>query len=147
MPVLVAPRGWYNLAGSNDSVLGVDVLQQFTLRIDYARERMWLRRVPEPKVTLYGADWAAVRRVGAFLERRGSALAVWGVMPDSPAARFGLRAGDAIVPAMGEEIPTLEEVLAKIEAGGELTVARRHGEVWVDLALPKGVGAGASEEE
>lgn len=137
-PVLVAPRGWYNVAGSTDSVLGVDVLRHFTVRIDYPRRRLWLRRSGEGRVTLYGADYAAAKAVGAFLTAAAGAYHVWGVVPDGPAARYGLREGDAIVPAAGEEAgATLEQVLAKIQAGEELRVARRDGEVWVEHLLPE----------
>jgi predicted aspartyl protease len=49
MPVWVAPRGLYNQAGNTDSVVGYDWMRQFTIRIDYRRSKMWLRReVAEP---------------------------------------------------------------------------------------------------
>jgi predicted aspartyl protease len=43
VPVVVMPRGWFNMAGSSDSVIGYDVLQQFKLRLDYPRGRLWAR--------------------------------------------------------------------------------------------------------
>jgi len=137
LPLIVAPRGWYNIAGSTDSALGMDLLRQFALRIDYERRRLWLRRSGDRRVTLYGADYAAAKEVGAFLQDRRDAFVVWRVVPGGPAEAYGLRAGDAIVPAMGEKRPTLDEVLARIRARGELTVARKEGEVWVDHALPQ----------
>jgi hypothetical protein len=36
LPVLVAPRGWYNLGTGSDSAIGYDLLRHFTMRIDYA---------------------------------------------------------------------------------------------------------------
>jgi len=35
VPLLAAPKGWYNIAGSTDSVVGYDILAQFIVRIDY----------------------------------------------------------------------------------------------------------------
>jgi hypothetical protein len=137
-PVLVAPRGWYNQAGTTDSVLGVDVLRQFVVRIDYPRRRLWLKRTGDPRPTLYGADYAAAKEVGAFLSAARDAYYVWGVVPDGAAARYGLREGDVVVPAQGDAIPTLDDVLARIRAGQELTVARREGDLVVDHVLPAG---------
>ncbi len=136
LPLLVAPRGWYNIAGATDSALGMDLLRQFVIRIDYPRRRLWLRRSGDRRVTLYGADYAAAKEVGAFLDDRRDAYVVWRIVPGGPAAAYGLREGDAIVPAGGEKRPTLDQVLARIKAREELTVARKQGEVWVDLALP-----------
>jgi predicted aspartyl protease len=44
VPAVVAPNGFYNLGFPGDSVLGVDLLAQFLVRIDYPRARLWLRR-------------------------------------------------------------------------------------------------------
>jgi hypothetical protein len=54
VPLLVAPKGWYNMGPSTDSVLGYDILSQFTVRLDYPRQRLWLQRRPNVEVT-YGA--------------------------------------------------------------------------------------------
>jgi hypothetical protein len=145
-PVLVAPRGWYNIAGSTDSVLGVDVLRQFVLRIDYPRRRLWLKRAGDRRVTLYGADYAAAKAVGAFLTAAGGAYHVWGVVPGGAAARYGLREGDAIVPSAGDDAPTLDQLLEKIRAREELTVARKDGDVWVDHVLPEDAGSAPASE-
>ena len=136
-PVLVAPRGWYNSAGSTDSVIGVDVLRQFVVRIDYPRRRLWLKRTGDPRPTLYGADFATAKEVGAYLTASRDAFYVWGVVPDGMAARYGLQEGDAIVPAAGDAAPTLDQVLARIRARQELTVARQEGDVVVDHILPR----------
>jgi predicted aspartyl protease len=40
----VAPNGFYNLGFAGDSVIGYELLEQFLVRIDYPRERLWLRR-------------------------------------------------------------------------------------------------------
>jgi hypothetical protein len=57
MPILVAPRGWYNIGGPTDSFLGYDVLSQFIVRIDFENRRMWLKRTGSHRVTIYGADY------------------------------------------------------------------------------------------
>lgn len=41
--VLVAPRGAYNIAGSNDSILGYEAMEYFLMRIDYKRKRILLK--------------------------------------------------------------------------------------------------------
>ena len=43
-PVAVAPRGIYNLGFPGDALVGYEVLAQFVMRLDYRRERIWLRR-------------------------------------------------------------------------------------------------------
>ena len=58
------------------------------------------------------------------------------VVPDGAARRYGLRDGDAIVPAAGEKAFSPDEIVARIESRGELTVARQKGDVWIDLVLP-----------
>jgi predicted aspartyl protease len=136
MPILVAPRGWYNMAGATDSVIGYDVLSQFVMRIDYKRRRLWLKRSAETQLTLYGADYRVAKRLGAFLTPVPEGYAVWAVEPHGAAGAFGLRNGDVIVRPLGERLLSVEEVLGKIEAGEELTVARRDGEVWIDRILP-----------
>jgi len=146
LPLLVAPRGWYNIAGATDSALGMDLLRQFVMRIDYPRRRLWLRRTGDRRATLYGADYAAVKQVGVFLDDRRDATVVQRVVPGGTADAYGLREGDAIVPASGEERLPLDEVLARIRTRGGLSVARRQGDVWIDLALPLEPGDAPPEE-
>src|SRR4029450_10893772 len=66
MPVLVAPRGWYNM-GPNDSVVGYDLLRHFVVRIDYPRKRLWLKQSGDARITFLGADYASAKQVGAYL--------------------------------------------------------------------------------
>lgn len=137
MPILVAPRGWYNLGGPNDSVIGYDLLQQFVMRIDYPRRRLWLKRAGDHRTRFFGADYAASKRIGAYLMPFQRALHVSGVVAGGAADRFGLRNGDAIVSPFGERPPVAEEVVERIEAGKELTVAREQDGVWIDFILPE----------
>jgi predicted aspartyl protease len=137
MPVLVAPKGWYNIAGPTDSTVGYDVLSQFLVRIDYERRRMWLKRTGSPRVTFRGADYELSRRVGALVSPSENGYTVWGVEPAGAAAAYGLRNGDVVVVPAGDEMISIEAVLARIEAREELTVARREGDVWIDRILPE----------
>jgi hypothetical protein len=134
--VIVAPKGWYNMGLGNDSAVGYDVLRPFVMRIDYPRERIWLKRSGDPRVTFLGADYAVSKEIGALLVPHGERFEVYRVIPSGPAAAYGLRDGDAVTPAVGEKPLTLEEVSARIRSHAELTVARRRGDVWIDLALP-----------
>ncbi len=147
MPILVAPRGWYNLAGPSDSVVGYDVLSQFVVRIDYKRRRLWLKRSADTRVTLYGADYRVAIRLGALLTPVAEGYAVWAVDAHGTAGAFGLRNGDVIVRPLGERLLAVEEVLGKIEEGEELTVARRQGEVWVDRILPEDELSAEAEDD
>jgi len=55
VPAIVAQRGWYNQAMSNDSAVGYELLTQFSrVRIDYPRQRMWLERDPDAVLTFQG---------------------------------------------------------------------------------------------
>ncbi|HXK21242.1 MAG TPA: aspartyl protease family protein [Myxococcota bacterium] len=44
VPAVVSPNGFFNLGFPGDSILGYDVLAQFLVRIDYPRQRIWLRQ-------------------------------------------------------------------------------------------------------
>jgi predicted aspartyl protease len=137
-PVVVAPRGLYNQAGPTDSIVGYDVMSQFVMRIDYARSRLWLQREPSPRVTFLGGDYALGRELGAFFsEVAPGSFQVWWVAPDGPARRYGLRADDVVLAAAGQARLTADEILRRVKAEQDLTVARLHGDVWVDLALPE----------
>jgi membrane-associated protease RseP (regulator of RpoE activity) len=134
--------------GPNDSVIGYDLLRQFVVRIDYPRQRLWLKRSGDRRVTFMGVDYVSAKKVGAYLLAQGQALYVIGVVPDGAAARFGLREGDAIVAPAGEPPAKAADVIARIEARQALTVARPNGDVWVDLVLPEvdAVSSGAARE-
>lgn len=50
-PIVIAPHGVYNQGGATNSVVGYDLLRNFTLRIDYKRKRIWLRPGSETAAT------------------------------------------------------------------------------------------------
>jgi hypothetical protein len=56
-PVAVAPNGFFNQGLPGDSIVGFDLLAQFLVRIDYPRERLWLRRRADWAVTWGGEPW------------------------------------------------------------------------------------------
>ena len=95
-PVFVAPRGWYNLGIESESVIGYGLLSSFLVRIDYPHKRLWLRRDPEARITLFGRDYTEGRRVGVLLARSLASYHAAVVFPGSPAEQRGLRAGDRI---------------------------------------------------
>jgi len=137
--LLVAPKGWYNQGAPNDSTVGYDVLSSFVIRIDYARKRLWLKRVESGPIRFNGADYALAKQTGAFMTTVPGGHAVWAVTPGSPAAKLGVRVGDMIVSSESVEDRALppDEVLRRILEGKELLVARKQGEVWVDTMLPE----------
>ena len=136
MPILVAPRGWYNIGGPTDSFLGYDVFSQFIVRIDFESQRMWLKRTGSHRITIYGADYQLTKRVGAEISATAMGYSVWGVDPNGVAAAFGLRDGDRIVVPSGDAMIAIDAILETIERGGELTVAREQDNVWIDRILP-----------
>lgn len=137
VPLLVAPKGWYNQAGPNDSVIGYDVLAPFVIRIDYARKRLWLKRTLAGPVRFYGSDYELAKQTGAYMNEEPGGHFVWAVVPGSPAEKLGVRAGDYVVSSEQVEAPPVDEVLRSILAGKELQVSRKQGDVWVDTVLPE----------
>ncbi len=61
LPLLVAPRGLYNLGVSDGVVLGMDLLAPFTIRLDYPRGRIAMKRDPEVPLRFLGGPLDAVR--------------------------------------------------------------------------------------
>ena len=139
VPLLVAPKGWYNQVGSNDSTIGYDVLAPFVIRIDYPRKRLWLKRVESRPIRFQGADYGLAKRTGAFMSEVRGGHSVWRVVPGTPAEKIGLRVGDVVVSSetVEDRAPPIDEVLNRILEGKELQVARKQGDVWVDTLLPE----------
>jgi len=137
VPVLVAPRGWYNQAGATDSAIGYDLLSRFHVRVDYERARMWLHR-EDAKVPFLGVDYAATKASGALLCSAGHLrLGVLRVTPETPAAKLGLKPGDQLMtenPDGGVRTPA--QIIEAIRAGQRVRVAREMNHIWVDLDLP-----------
>jgi predicted aspartyl protease len=128
-PLEFAPHGAYNQGGATDSFVGYDLLTHFCVRLDYVHKRVWLRREDQEPLAWLGGSWASVRRVGAFARVGDGGIEVAAVLPDSPAAKLGLRPGDEIE-FHGDEprAKALENALGAIERGESLTVVRERGE-------------------
>lgn len=121
VPIVVAPKGWFNQGFPGDSVLGYDLLAQYRVRIDYRRGRIWLKRIPEARVTWLGQEWTGVKRVGISLlplpDSRGFQIGM--ILPDSVALRRGLRPGDVF-----ESARTRSELMDAVERGDPLEIVR-----------------------
>jgi hypothetical protein len=130
VPLLVAPKGWYNLGGPNDSVIGYDLLSQFTVRIDYANRRLWLKQDPGAQLTFFGGDIRVFRESGLLLIPKLDGFFAYLVRPDSAAARRGLRQGDWI-----GGMASAEAIAKTLREGEELTVIRTANGVSVDTVL------------
>jgi hypothetical protein len=124
-PIVFAPHGAYNQGGSTDSVAGYELLAHFHARLDYRHTRIWLRRENGEPLGLFGQSYAAVRRVGLLAQVGDGGISVIGVLPDSPAAKLGLRARDEI--EFHRDMPRdeeLESVLGTIERGERIRALR-----------------------
>lgn len=133
VPVQVAPKGWYGMAGeTDDSVIGYDLISRFLVRIDYPEKRIWLRRESDA-VPYLGVDYAMTRESGAFLSPWPGLYRVDVVLPDTPAARLGLRPGDLVEKRAGAKTP--EAVLQAIRAGESMKVMRAEDGVMADVHL------------
>ena len=126
----VAPNGWYNQVFPENSVIGYDLLAPFVLRLDYANQRLWLRRVTQDPIRFADADVGVYREIGALLGAKAGRFKTWLVRPDSVAARRGLRQGDVI-----EGMPSAAAIAKALRDGEELTVVRTMNGVGVDTVL------------
>jgi hypothetical protein len=124
VPIVFSPKGAYNMGGSSDSAAGYDLLCHFHVRIDYPHRRLWLRREDEEPLAWLGQPWATVRRAGVFATVGDGGIHIDGVLPDSPAAKLGIRAGDEIEFHGESRSKALEEAIAAIERGDRITVVR-----------------------
>jgi len=128
VPLERLPHGFYNQGGSSDSLIGYEVLSHFLVRLDYRRKRMWLRRADEAPLAWFGVPWATTRRTGLLGAVGDGGIEVYGILPDSPAAKLGLQPGDEI--EFHRDRPRnqeLEETFGTIERGEKLRVVRPKG--------------------
>ena len=130
VPLLVAPKGWYNAGFAGDSVVGYDLLSQFVLRVDYANQRMWMRRDPAAKLRFSGADVAVFRESGLLLIPKQDRFLAYIVRPDSAGARRGLLPGDWI-----EGMVSAEAIAKTLREGQALTAIRNADGIGVDTVL------------
>jgi clan AA aspartic protease (TIGR02281 family) len=135
VPVLVAPRGFYNIGGNTDSVIGYDLLRQFIARFDYDSGRLWLKKREGVPLTFWGVDYSATQKTGAVLAHRGSGYQVVHVFEGTPAASLGVRANDRVSDSVPGEGPLLDRVSQAILEDGELTVKRKRDGAWGEVDL------------
>lgn len=97
----------------------------------------WLvGRLPEPQYWPRGY-------VGLELAEREGSVVITRVVPGSPAASAGLRAGDQILQAQGKAIHKLDDLqrqLASLRAGQEVRLHLRRGTQALDVRLTAGEG-------
>ncbi|MCP3984925.1 MAG: hypothetical protein GY723_11085 [bacterium] len=150
-----------NQAGSDEAVMGSDFLSHYHIRIDYKHQRMSLLPLsseeyqqvlaslglsdstPLPTKHAPSSDVSTVPSgpdIGASLtEIHPGQFQVGKVERHGPAAQIGLRKGDMILSAYGDEQLQLSTVKTRIVDGEEITVARRDGKMWIDIVLPEPV--------
>jgi hypothetical protein len=138
VPLIVAPKGWYNMASSTDSVIGYDILSQFTVRIDYPRQRLWLRRRPDVELTYGGESYALQRRAGVLIYSMTHGLKVIGLFPDSAATRLGILPGDVLLSPSGWSVGQESKLLETVATGGHISVRRPVNGSPVEVSLPAG---------
>jgi predicted aspartyl protease len=92
-PVAVAPNGFFNQGFPADSILGYDLLSQFQIRVDYPRQRLWLRRRDSQPVRFLGVDYGIYRETGALLVPHPDGYQVLVVDEGSTAGAQGLEPG------------------------------------------------------
>lgn len=151
-------------------ILGHQVLAAYRIELDLTRDKMrWTRLAGEPpplpevfpagtpaepdglsrllleKVGRRGEIIVKPRGfLGVELDVSGETAAVRAVLPDSPAAAAGLRAGDVLVEWQGEKVPSGAEVLRRMaglveEEVVRLTVRRGGRDHALTVRLGKGL--------
>ena len=111
-------------------MVGYDVLSQFVLRLDYPNQRLWLRRDPAAKLTIFGADVAVFRESGLLLIPKRDHFLAYLVRAGSAGERRGLRQGDWI-----GGMASAEAIAKTLREGEELSVIRNVDGVAVDTVL------------
>ncbi len=124
--------------------LGSGVLRRFTVAFDYDNKKMYL--VPNAEV----AKPDAFDRSGLWLLRDGDVLRITDVVPDSAAARAGLRVDDRIVAIGGEAVARRSlaqwrQFLRDSPVGTRVALKYRHGndEEYADVVLADRIPANA----
>lgn len=136
VPTFVSPRGWYNIAGETDSVLGYDVLSRFLVRIDYPRKRLWLRRESH-EVPFLGADYASMRAAGALVREDAlGEIFVLAVHAGGVAERRGVRRGDQLLrDGPGGRRLSVPETLDRLAGAASVRVVRDEAGVPIEQVL------------
>ncbi len=138
-PVLAIARSMKGIGGLEnvDGIVGNDVLERFTVTLDYENQRVFLERNARFDEAFHPD------RSGLQLARaENGGFVIVSVLPDSPASEAGFKPGDRIERIAGTSagrFPSLREVLAMFEAAEgtiyEIEVSRSGGAKTLSLKL------------
>jgi predicted aspartyl protease len=115
-PVLAITRSMKGIGvlESVDGIVGNDILERFTVTLDYGNQRVLLERNARFEEAFYPD------RSGLQLARKeNGSVVVVSVLPDTPAAKAGFRPGDVIVEIAGAKtvrFKSIREIMALFEA-------------------------------
>ncbi|MCX5754406.1 MAG: aspartyl protease family protein [Candidatus Krumholzibacteria bacterium] len=115
-PVLAIARSMKGIGvlENVDGIVGNDVLERFTVTLDYGKQRVFLEKNARFEEAFYPD------RSGLQLARKeNGSVVVVATLPDSPAARAGLRPGDLIVGIAGMNavrFKSIREIMTLFEA-------------------------------
>lgn len=138
------PTSYWNIidlpsgSAESDGTVGFGFLKNFNIIIDYERRRVWLENFTGKA----GNDPEGSTGVTAAFDERQNRVRVFQVMPDSPAAKAGVKAGDSVLSVNGKELGGkigYREVSALIDGpvGSKVTINfSRNGEL-MRLELPR----------
>ena len=140
-PVLAVAEGSRGVTALEnvDGLLGNDVLERFTVALDYRSQRVFLERnarIDEP----FFRDRSGLQ----LARKRDGRIVVLNVVPHSPAERAGMRSGDVITKigrTKAARFGSLQEAIALFE-GAEgtthrLEIERGRGKRVVNLTLER----------
>lgn len=120
-----------------DGNIGSALLKRFVVTFDYARQKLYLRKIqPQP------ADVGTFDRSGLWLNAQGGGFTVMDVAGNSAGAAAGLEVGDVITaidgrPAVAEQLADVRRMLRMNPVGTrvEVAVRRRESQRTVSLTL------------
>jgi hypothetical protein len=123
-PVFRLSKQKTGLTTANDmaGLIGPDVLRQFIVTFDYARQRMILEKGPE-----YGRR-DSYDRAGAWMGQAGPHFAVVDVIKSGPADEAGVKAGDVVLAIDGVDtsklfLPDVRESMRRRAPGTKIRLA------------------------
>jgi len=115
-PVLAITRGarGINALENVDGIIGNDILERFTVTLDYRRQRVLLE-----KNARFGEPFFRDRSGLELARKEDDRIVVVKVLAGSPAQKAGLRPGDVIVKVAGskaERFGSIQEIMTLFEA-------------------------------
>ena len=135
LPTFVGGGGQTDALGDSGPAIGLDLLAQFKVRLDIANRKLWLERTRSGQLGMTGMPIARTLAAGAILGPLDRMWLVLGVLPDTPAAKAGLEAGDVLDPSV-VRLAGPAEILDAIRAQQPLLVRRPTEQGYVDVVVP-----------